>query len=227
LAEQTFFKGFLSQASQMRKKIPLLLAVLGSAAVAGCSILPDSPPPAERILIDPEPLPFLSSVGSAKKRAVWVWVEDPQAETFLETSNVLLRPTPHTLGIYEGVAWVYPPGRVLKKALIKSLTASHRFKGVGEAFQPTALPLSKVFVNLDAFWVDYTVGAVPCARIKGTLRLEQDFSGASSTAASLPFDIKIPLQTPGKKAVFQGFEEAVKQWSQTASQWIDQTHGAK
>ncbi|MGL5784106.1 MAG: ABC-type transport auxiliary lipoprotein family protein [Alphaproteobacteria bacterium] len=205
----------------MKKYIASILAGLLSAGFAGCSLLPEPPAPSERILIDPDPLPTpLPARG--KKRSMWVWVEDPQTESFLETSNVLLRPTPHTLGSYEGVVWVSPPGTMLKKVLVKSLVASKGFEGVTETFQNTSLPLAKVSIILDGFWIDHTLGGGAQARIKGTLRLERDFSSATNKQVVQVFDIKVPVRGSGKQAIFQAIEEAVKQWAQNAATWIYQ-----
>ncbi|MGL4427080.1 MAG: ABC-type transport auxiliary lipoprotein family protein [Alphaproteobacteria bacterium] len=203
----------------MKKHIASGFVALLSIGFAGCSLLPDAPAPAQRILIDPEPL-STPLPAKGKKRTMWVWVEDPQTESFLETSKVLLRPTPHTLGSYEGIVWASPPGTMLKKALVKSLVALNGFAGVTETFQNTSLPLAKVSVILDGFWIDYTLGGGGQARIKGTLRLEQDFSSATSKQIVKIFDIKVPVRGSGKQAIFQAIEEAVKQWSQNAAKWI-------
>ena len=130
-----------------------------------------------------------------------------------------LRPTPYTLGAYEGVVWAMSPLRVLKSRLIHVLRSCGRLKGVSESLQLTQPPAARVSFHVDALWIDYTQGNLPQARIQGTWSIRPETQGAFPPHEQV-FDFKTPVKVQTQQGIFEAMEKVVDQWTRESAAWV-------
>lgn len=202
----------------MKKSIYLFFNLILGGILGGCALLtsPESPP--QQLWIDPAPKTGCPASDN-KPKNISVFIADARGSEVLYTKNIGLRPTPHTLGAYEGVVWAMSPLRVLKSRLTHVLRSCRQLKSVTESSHLSEPPVARVSFYVDTFWIDYTLDKTPYASIQGTWSIRPETQGLFPVREE-SFAFKAPVCKLNQQGVFEAIEAVVDQWTRESALWV-------
>lgn len=198
-----------------RPRLLSTLPVLAALALGGCSALIGKPQPFTI---------YAPSYGAAAEstrgpRVDWqLVVETPQASEALNTSRIVIMPSPGVIEVYPGARWSDPAPTLLRRLIVQGFEQSGRILGVASANAGLNADYA-LALDLHAFQGEIKADG-PHAVVAFQARL-LDYRN-SRVLASRAFRSDKPVAGKDSAAAFAVFDDAVDEVIAELIQWTAQ-----
>jgi len=183
-------------------------------ALGGCSLLGGGEREATTIYA---PDPRVTLDASAPSVSWQLMLNTPQASRMIDSSRILVQPTPGELQVYRGASWAKPPPAMLEDTLLRALEDSGRIPAV--ARQGTGILADyKLVLELRRFEADYAGHAVPAAAIEFNAKLIH--TRDQSIVASRTFGHGEPAAGTDIALVADAFSRGLQRLTGELALWI-------
>lgn len=172
------------------------------ALLAGCALVGGQREPATIFAPDPRVV-----ADADWPHVTWqLTIARPEAARMLDSTRIVVRPTPGELQVYKDAAWARPPGEQLQDTLLRALEDSQRIRAVARQGSGLAADY-RLEMDLRRYEADYAGNPVPAATIEVNARLLD--TGDRQVVATRTFLQAVPATGTDTAQVAQAFGQAL------------------
>ncbi|RFP60543.1 ABC transporter [Luteimonas weifangensis] len=173
-----------------------------AALLAGCALVGGNRAPTTIYAPDPR----VPADADWPQVAWQLTIARPEAARMLDSTRIVVRPTPGELQVYKGAAWARPPGEQLQDTLLHTLQDSQRIRAVARQGSGLAADY-RLELELRRYEADYAGNPVPVATIEVAARLLD--TGDRQVVATRTFLQAVPAAGTDTARVAQAFGQAL------------------
>jgi len=196
-----------------RRKAVLILLVCVSAALGGCSILPQKKPLEVFVLSS-----RAAAVDVPPTRAI-LSIQQPNSSGMLSSANIVVMPRSHQLNAYKGVRWDAPLPLVLQEYLLRNFRSVPLFKAVvdGDTRVKADYHLVTDLLAFHSSYIGTPAGGNP--RIEVEVDAQLIDAGSRTIVAQRRFSLTQPCNSAQVEDVVAAFNRAAAHLSNKMLEW--------
>lgn len=191
-----------------RPALTLALALL----LGGCGMVPKK---SEISIYDPQPASQIDPAWPAADARLLI--QRPNADRLIDSSRIVVRPSPGELQVYRGALWIQPAPDMLREALLRNLADSGKLSA-GAARRGDGLSGQyELALDIRRFDADYAGNTLPAAVVEVSARIIDTQQG--QIIAQQIFRSQQPASDSQVGEVANAFNRALAEVSRDITGW--------